>query len=409
MKKRKMILVTDYYPHATGETFLENEIPYLAENFDLVILTSDTESPQTREVPAGVSIYRIKAKQGYSFFEKCKYTLKFLCSQMGRQEIFEILSAKTQIPSRLLTSLYFMVEAESFLSQVNSVADLQTQEDTIVYSYWANYKLLAFAKKRKKNTFKLVSRFHGYDLYNERFGNGRQPYKNQIDAVLDAGMFVSQAGCDYYKSHYKVKDAGIHHLFRLGTNVPKCIPEKEPGHEFLLCSCSNVIPIKRVERIVKALMRLDDYSIRWVHFGDGNRFEEVKQLASQLGEHICCEFKGRVRNEEVLDFYSKNYVDCFITTTQTEGCPVSVMEALSYGIPVVATAVGGIPEMLQGTSNILLSEDPDIDSVADAIQKIYHMTEADTKKIRSENIDHWKSAFNQEVNNNRLIEFLKSI
>lgn len=409
MDKRKMILITDYYPYATGETFLENEVTYLAEHFELSILSSDIESPQTRDVPDGVMLYRVEAQQGYGFFEKCKYTLNFLFSWMGIQEVYEILSDRTKIFSRLFTSLYFHVQAESFLNRVNSIEELRPDRDTIVYSYWANYKLLAYAKKREKERFKLVSRFHGYDLYNERFATGRQPFKNQMNDMLDAGLFVSQAGYDYYKSHFKVKDAGILHLFRLGTNEPKHIPEREVGHEFTICSCSNVIPIKRVELIVEALKCLGDYPVRWVHFGDGKSFEQVKQLACDLPVQISYEFRGRVKNEEVLAFYSKHFVDCFITTTQTEGCPVSIMEALSYGIPVIATAVGGIPEMLEGTPNILLPENPEVDAIADAIRRIYHMTTDEIDHIRDSNMNNWRSAFSQEINNGNLIEFLRSI
>lgn len=410
MKKRKMILITDYYPFSTGETFLENEVPYLAENFDLIILTSDLESAQTRAVPNGVTIYRIDAKQGYSFWEKCKYTAKFLCTRIGWQEIFEILATKTKIRTRLLSSLYFFVEAESFLRQVDAVAALQPEEDTIVYSYWANYKLLAFVNKKKRAHFKLVSRFHGYDLYNERYQDGRQPFKNQMDEALDAGLFVSEAGYNYYNRRFKVKNPSIHHLFRLGTNTPQCIPEKQQKHRFLLCSCSNVIPLKRVELIVEALKQLGDYPLRWVHFGDGNKFEAVQRLAMELPEQVHYELKGRVGNHEVLDFYSKNYVDCFITTSQTEGgCPVSIMEAISYGVPIVATSVGGIPEMLRETPNILLPEDPEIALIADAIKQIYSMTEEKTNEIRQCNMERWRSAFSQEQNNNQLIEFLLTI
>ena len=66
--KKKLILLTDAFPFSTGETFLENEIPYLIENFDLRIITSDITSVQTRDVDA--QVYRIAPKSGYSFFRR---------------------------------------------------------------------------------------------------------------------------------------------------------------------------------------------------------------------------------------------------------------------------------------------------------------------------------------------------
>jgi len=46
-------------------------------------------------------------------------------------------------------------------------------------------------------------------------------------------------------------------------------------------------------------------------------------------------------HNDVLNYYASNPVDVFINTSSSEGLPVSIMEAMSFGIPVIATNVGG--------------------------------------------------------------------
>ncbi len=404
--KKKLILLTDAFPFSTGETFLENEIPYLIENFDLRIITSDITSVQTRDVDA--QVYRIAPKSGYSFFEKIKYTLKFLFSVDGLQEIVEILSAKKCIRQRLLSSLYFYIQSQDFYKQFSKVGVTDASENPIIYAYWANYKLLSFTHSLKWKT--IVTRMHGYDLYNERYITGRQPFKNQMDKSISKAVFVSEAGLIYYKENYKTK-GDKYVVCRLGTKKPKRIlNEKEKKTVFTLCSCSNVIPIKHVELIADALTQIQDIQIKWVHFGDGICFNELKRRVEKFSSNIECELKGRVSNRDVLAYYSENVVDCFITVSETEGgCPVSIMEALSYGVPVIATAVGGIPEMLQNTGNILLPKYPSVEQIVLQIRNLYAKDSIFMEKIRRENIYRWNEWFNEEVNNVKFISILKEL
>ena len=58
----------------------------------------------------------------------------------------------------------------------------------------------------------------------------------------------------------------------------------------------------------------------------------------------------------------------FINVSSTEGIPVSIMEAMSFGIPVIATAVGGTPEIVNNENGYLLSKDPSAKELAEVIQ-----------------------------------------
>ena len=60
-------------------------------------------------------------------------------------------------------------------------------------------------------------------------------------------------------------------------------------------------------------------------------------------KNIRAEFKGRVLNKEVLKFYIDEVPDLFINLSSSEGIPMSIMEAMSCSIPVIATNNKGIP------------------------------------------------------------------
>lgn len=80
-------------------------------------------------------------------------------------------------------------------------------------------------------------------------------------------------------------------------------------------------------------------------------------------------FTGRLSKEEWIDL-SKDY-NVFINTTHFDNTPVSVIEAMALGIPVVSTNVGGIPYLLEHDSNSLLVNDNDIEEMTNQINRLF--------------------------------------
>ena len=66
---------------------------------------------------------------------------------------------------------------------------------------------------------------------------------------------------------------------------------------------------------------------------------------------------GQIDHDDVLDWFEENPADVIINVSSSEGLPVSIMEAFSYGIPVIATAVGGMPEIVSEDCGVLLDAD----------------------------------------------------
>jgi len=118
---------------------------------------------------------------------------------------------------------------------------------------------------------------------------------------------------------------------------------------------------------------------------------------------------GEISNNEILNEYRKNYYDIFISVSETEGLPVSIMEAISFGIPIIATDVGGTNEIVKNNVNgWLINKDFDVKDLANKIIDINEMDEDKKKKYRREARNIWMRNFNAGDNYNKFfIQLLK--
>ena len=98
---------------------------------------------------------------------------------------------------------------------------------------------------------------------------------------------------------------------------------------------------------------------------------------------------GNVNNNQVIDFYRTNPPHVFINVSSSEGVPVSIMEAISFGIPIIATDVGGNPEIcIENYNGFLLNKDFSNQDLQRMIcrfknmsQNIYHSMCINSRKV----------------------------
>jgi len=95
-------------------------------------------------------------------------------------------------------------------------------------------------------------------------------------------------------------------------------------------------------------------------------YEETVHLAKKM--KVKVDFTGKLSKEEWLEL-SKQYT-VFINTTHFDNTPISVIEAMAIGLPVVSTNVGGIPYLLQHQKNALLVNDNDVEKMVSEIKTL---------------------------------------
>ena len=107
---------------------------------------------------------------------------------------------------------------------------------------------------------------------------------------------------------------------------------------------------------------------------DGS-LESTKKYTEELGLNVV--FTGKLPKEKWLEL-SNNY-DVFINTTHIDNTPISVMEAMAMGLPVISTNVGGIPYLLEDKVDGLLVADCDNIEMANSIKYIIENPEIASK------------------------------
>lgn len=407
--KSTLFLITSGFPYGYGEPFLENEIDYLIKRFNkVVIISHNTSSQYKREISDNVDIYRLSYE--ISKLEKL-ISLTSVFKRLFWEEIKHIryalnISLSLGIIKTLFISLY---NAEKLRKNYSSIISKYDSHHThYCYSYWANDSSLALAiLKNQNDNIKCLSRIHGWDVYFEPSKYKYLPFRKFIADNLDSIFSISKKGMDYCIGNWKIKNSSKIKLSRLGVQKQVCL--KQLSDDYLLVSCSNLIPLKRIDLLIQSLA-LIKFKIKWVHFGDGIMFDNLIRMSKEiLPNNVSFQFKGRVENKLVLEYYQKNKPNLFINLSSTEGVPVSIMEAMSFGIPVMATNVGGNSEIVNEKNGSLLAVNPPPEFIAKKITQFHETSEEDkTSKMEAAYLT-WENNYNAEKNYTCFVDDILSL
>ncbi|RMG22250.1 MAG: glycosyltransferase [Bacteroidetes bacterium] len=353
----ELLLITNSFPYGKTESFLEGEVPYLAAQFGRVyVLPMQREGEVARPLPANCELVPMPE----AFRSQHKLQLRNLPFVLPA-----LWAAFRAEGTHALARRIFFQNIKDILKDLNQAACwykglrwLRQQgrlplQPAVVYSYWLDKWLVSFLffKRRYFPSARIISRVHGYDLYFERGFNNYLPFRPFFLKNLDRIFPISFTGFQYLKGKFPWA-SNLETAF-LGVEAPAGLGPVEEVPPLRLVSCASMLPLKRIHLLIEALAHIG-VPVRWTHFGDGPLREELTARAQALPAQVQWEFRGHVSNQALLDFYARQPVDLFVNTSETEGIPVSIMEAISFGIPVAATDVGGTAEIVNDALGYLL-------------------------------------------------------
>jgi glycosyltransferase involved in cell wall biosynthesis len=138
--------------------------------------------------------------------------------------------------------------------------------------------------------------------------------------------------------------------------------------EFVVGWIGRMTAIKRVDDILLAFRSLLERGVeaRLCLVGDGPDREEIEQRAHDLGISRSVLFVGYQR--DVAPYYA--LFDTLVLPSANEGTPVVAIEALAAGRPVVATRVGGVPDVVEDGADGLLVRVGDVRGIVDALERL---------------------------------------
>jgi len=196
--------------------------------------------------------------------------------------------------------------------------------------------------------------------------------------------------------------ANLYTVSLLGVEEPGFITRVSEDDTLRIVSCSFLRPEKRVELLLEgflsAAIRQPNRRMEWCHIGNGEDRDLLQRKANDtlpLSAQVL--FVDYEDNPTLMKFYRDNPVDVFVNVSRSEGIPVSIMEAISCGIPIIATPVGGSAEIVSDKNGILLSEDPTPDEIADTLLQIFEKREEMLdKRLGSRAV--WLERYNEAIN-----------
>lgn len=414
--KSLLILLTSGFPFGRGESFLETEIKYLSKRFSRVIIlpTKKIGSVNPRVIPDNCQVdLKILSKKSnesnfHRFFSKVTASL---CFPLFYKELIQIFPNKI-IPSAVSKLFNFSRDAVWTKKALNQI--LQSQEYSakagIIYSYWCTG--MALGATYNKKDLPVVSRIHGGDLYEDLYSKNYIPFRKSTFARLNTLFPISKYGLNYLSRkypEYKLK----YKLSRLGIPVSsKTQARTDKFYVYNIVSCSSIDHNKRVDAIAIALQLFalanSERTIHWHHFGDGPLKEKVQHLLDQFPSNLTGELHGYVKNHFLLRWYEENPVHLFLNLSKSEGIPVSIMEAYSYGIPSIATNVGGTSELVSETNGWLLNSNFTNEEIFYTLEEAIKNVDLRVKK----GIEAKKTCltkFNSEKNYSQFVKIIESL
>lgn len=414
---KKLLLISNYFPYGndTGEIYLRSEIEYLSKVYDkVVIISCDAHKKDKLSIELPNNVETIKLQNKSKFLIKIGYffkTFKLFFSKKKADYCEEYKEQKSFLNKIFL--LYFIAKSEDRLKKINSELniDLKNDDDWIIYSYRL-FDLAYIAIKIKNliknnvSTVKTISRAHGYDLYEEINKLGYLPMRTYLLQNLDRVYPCSKYGQVYLKSKYKINTDNIICMY-LGSNDYGICTTKKIQNCIEIVSCSNVVPVKQVDKIANIVREISKCErVHWTHIGSGKLLDSIKIANRDLVDNKTISFIGALNHDLVIEFYKNHYFDLFINMSKSEGLPQAIMEAMSFGMPVAATNVGGNSEIVNCENGILVEPEETSEKIAADIIRFYKNISLNSDKKRKEVRKEWEKTF-YSTNNIKL--FIKEL
>ncbi|KRA37433.1 MULTISPECIES: glycosyltransferase [unclassified Nocardioides] len=360
-RRSRLLLLTGNFPHREGDfPFVAPEIGALAGRFDEVVVASF-------HGPSGPGVPQAELPPNCRYVGPLRpgslcLSLRGIASLHRMRTMWSALRlGRSSNESHLIADLKACRVGLAIAADPRLQADRGSEAVTTVYSFWGLEAGLAIPWLAAQPSTHALVRLHRFDLYDDV--TGYHPLRPALFRAADAILAISDHGRAHLLDRYPPIPADHVLVSRLGVAGPAQVPVNRRVDPFAVVSCSSVTETKAVDRILEVVASLarSGFAIRWTHFGDGPGLEDLRIRAVALTvatPGLEVELAGWRSNDDVLAHYRQAQVDLFVNLSRSEGVPVSLMEAAAWGVPLLATDVGGVAEIVGAELGSGLLVDP---------------------------------------------------
>ncbi len=253
-------------------------------------------------------------------------------------------------------------------------------EPAIVHTHTAKAGALGRLAARLAGVPVVVHTFHGH-VFHGYWGPTMTRLAIAIERLLARSATAIVTVSETVRSEliaHRIAPAEKIHVLRLGLNLDVFLSCSARRGEFraelgigakvpLVGAVGRLVPIKNQQLFLRAAGRLAaaGFSGRFVIVGGGELSGQLQKLARKLDIADRIVFTGWRRDLEKI--YAD--LDVLVNTANNEGTPVALIEAMAARVPVVATGVGGVPDMIESERSGYLVPTGDLDALVEAIKR----------------------------------------
>lgn len=261
----------------------------------------------------------------------------------------------------------------TFLWAVRVALDIKNSGVRHVHAHWATYPAQAAMVVARLTGCTFSFTAHAHDIYANAYG---------LKSKIEQASFVVTIS-DYNRQRLLQETGGVGDIevIRCGVDTAIYAPpesgrsgirelkilavgtlEEKKGHRYLIEACS--------------LLRRRGYSPKCRIIGEGSERSVLEKLINELDLQGSVILVGSLTSDGVAA--ELNSADVFVMPSivagngMMEGIPVALMEAMSVGLPVIATSTSGIPELVTDGMSGMLIPPRDARAIADKIEILYH-------------------------------------
>jgi colanic acid/amylovoran biosynthesis glycosyltransferase len=365
-----IVLLTRDYPFGGGEAFVQDEVSRLARCGRLVVLPAyDAGGGAARAVPEGVTVDRRLVET--SIFSALRPRILRALFPAAVREI----RARPDLLRSIATMHRFagyLVRAGRLLSWVDG-ARRRGETPARVMAFWSNAEAFGMAlAARSDASIMLVSRSHRFDVWDDENPGDYLPFRGEIARHSHRLLPSSRMAAEHLRRTLPVDPEHVI-VAPLGVEPPfEPDPRRGERDEVLVVSCSTAAVVKRLPLVASAIAAAaaatPSRRWRWAHLGGGG--DQIEAALRSGPANLEVELPGWLSRESIYRFHRDRQPDCFVNLSSSEGVPLSIMEALSMRVPVVATAAGGTGEMVDDSVGALLPVEVDAAIAGQAIRRV---------------------------------------
>ena len=253
---------------------------------------------------------------------------------------------------------------------------------------------------KKTRTEKLTSLFYPYIKVMESF------YLKKTENIITVSQWVKQF---VEGKNENCKFAVINN----GVDVKRFSKKSKKSKEFsfldkidkpIVLFCGRLLALKGLSTLIESIKKLKGEDIFFLFTGPGDVENWEKQLEGVPKKNY--KFLDYVPHQKIHHLYAKS--DLFVLPSFTESFPLTILEAMASGLPVIASKVGGVPEIIDHNKNGLLVEPGNSEQLAESILRVLKDKKL-SKKLSKNARDRVKKNFTLDIMTKRTKEVYDNI